>query len=486
MRERVTPAPQKAFSEVQTGSTATSLFRGEGKPICAFPEVTPATVTRYEQAGPRYTSYPTAPEWTTAFGPTDYADSLAETGRRTGEPLSLYIHIPFCHRMCTFCGCNVVIARDTSRADRYLTHLGQEMQLAANLLGDRRGVSQLHLGGGTPTFLDLGQLSRLWETLGQYFAPLKDAELAVEVNPVFTSVEQIALLRSFGFNRLSIGVQDFDPEVQRAIRRDQTFEQTRDLVTMARNLGFRGINFDLIYGLPLQQPKTWEDTLQRVLEIRPDRIAVYSFAYVPNVRPHQRKLPSQRPDGIAKVQLFRDAYNTLVAAGYRPIGMDHFALPDDELSMAQESGRLWRNFQGYTVKAATEVVAFGTTAISDLQVALTQNTKSLAQYYETVVAGRFATERGLRLSADDRRRRVLITELMCHFAADLGADGLDYFRFEMEELHRLEDEGLLEINDTKLRLTPLGRVFVRNVAMVFDTYLRQKRAGATPTFSLTV
>src|SRR5499433_1946121 len=281
--------------------------------LIGFPEITADTVARYEQPGPRYTSYPTAPEWTPAYGPSDYATSLVQAGQASAEPLSIYIHIPFCRRMCTFCGCNVVIARDNSRADRYVTHVGEEIRLAAGLLGQRRGVSQLHLGGGTPTFLDLQQLTRLWRTFREHFTPLADAELAIEVNPVFTTVEQIALLREFGFNRISMGVQDFDPEVQQAIRREQTFEQTSNLVAAARKLGFRGINLDLIYGLPLQRDSSWEDTLRQVLAIRPDRLAVYSFAFLPNLRPHQRKLPARRPEGIAKLKLFRSAYNTLLA-----------------------------------------------------------------------------------------------------------------------------------------------------------------------------
>ena len=454
--------------------------------LIGFPEITADTVAHYEQPGPRYTSYPTAPEWTTAYGPSDYAAGLVQAGTAPSEPLSVYIHIPFCRRMCTFCGCNVVIARDNARADRYLTHLGEEMRLAAGLLGQRRGVSQLHLGGGTPTFLDLEQLTRLWEMFREHFTPLPDAELAIEVNPVFTTVEQIALLRRFGFNRISMGVQDFDPAVQQAIHREQTFEQTSSLVAAARKLGFRGINLDLIYGLPLQRESSWEDTLRQVLAIRPDRLAVYSFAFLPNLRPHQRKLPAERPRGIAKLKLFRAAYNTLLAAGYRPIGMDHFALPDDELSLAQASGKLSRNFQGYTVKAASEVVAFGTTAISDLQGAYTQNTKSIARYYESVDAGRFATERGLRLTPDDQRRRGLITQLMCHFAVDLGPDGREYFRAELEDLRRLQDAGLLELNGVGLKLTPLGRVFVRNVAMVFDAHLRMQQVDGARKFSMTV
>jgi oxygen-independent coproporphyrinogen III oxidase len=453
----------------------------------AFPEVTPATIARYEQPGPRYTSYPTAPEWSGAFGPSEYGAKLVEAGRRRAqEPLSLYVHIPFCHRMCTFCGCNVVIARDAQRADAYITHLEREMRLVADLLGKRRRVSQLHLGGGTPTFLNLDQLARLWATLRQYFTPESDAELAVEVNPVFTTVSQLKLLAGLGFNRLSVGVQDFDPEVQQAINRGQTFEQTRDLVAAARELDFRGINIDLIYGLPRQRLDSWQRTLERVLEIRPDRVAVYSFAYVPKLRPHQRKLPPERPHGLEKLQLFGTAYDAFVRSGYRPIGMDHFALPNDELSVAQQRRTLWRNFQGYTVKAATDVIAFGITGISDLQGAYAQNTHSLPRYYEAVSSSRLATEKGITLSDDDRRRRTLITELMCHFCVDLGPDWLRYFAPEAEELRQLEHAGLLSLNGSKLTLTSLGQVFVRNVAMLFDSYLRRQRATACPSYSMTV
>jgi len=353
-------------------------------------------------------------------------------------------------------------------------------------LGKRRQISQLHLGGGTPTFLSEDQLARLWRAIGAHFLIKSDAELAVEVNPVVTSTRQLALLRSFGFNRLSMGVQDFDRDVQEAIERNQSFELTAGMVADARRIGFRGINLDLVYGLPLQTQSKWERTLKRIAEIRPDRIAVYSFAYVPDLKPHQKRLPiEQLPHGEAKLSLFRAAYNAFVDAGYRPIGMDHFALPDDELSIAQDARTLWRNFQGYTIKAATDVIAFGITGISDIQGAYAQNIRPLPQYYRAISGGRFATVRGALLSDDDRRRRAVITDLMCNFWVDLGIDGLDYFQPELEDLLKLEREGLLTVCGPEVELTSVGRVFVRNVAMVFDAYLRRAE-NAPKLFSMTV
>ncbi|HME90042.1 MAG TPA: oxygen-independent coproporphyrinogen III oxidase [Myxococcaceae bacterium] len=455
--------------------------------MSAFPEIDAATVTRYDRPGPRYTSYPTAPEWSDQFGRAEYAQKLVEAGRHAAEPLSLYFHIPFCRQMCTFCGCNVVIARDQSRADNYLECLSKEMEVVAALLGERRSFSQLHFGGGTPTFLSEPQLARLWAMIRKHFQPTPLAELAVEVNPLVTSASQLRLLRSFGFNRLSMGVQDFAPEVQQVIHRPQSFELTSTIVAEARRIGFRGINLDLIYGLPLQRPQTWQRTLEQVLKIRPDRLAVYSFAYVPKMKPHQRKLPQEAmPRGAAKLSLFRNAYNTFVTAGYRPIGMDHFALPEDELAIAQEARTLWRNFQGYTIRSATDVVAFGASSISDVGGAYAQNAHRLADYSASIASSRLATERGIVLSEDDRRRREVITDLMCNFWVDLGAEGAAYFAPELEELRELEDEGLLHIDGSEIQLTPLGRVFVRNVAMVFDAYLRAASGNGQRTFSMAV
>jgi oxygen-independent coproporphyrinogen-3 oxidase len=459
----------------------------DSQPMSTFPEVDATTIARYNQPGPRYTSYPTVPEWSSGFGPAEYAGKLSDAAREgAASPLSLYFHLPFCRHMCAFCGCNVVVTRDSTKADEYLTHLEQELALAAEQLGKRRDISQLHLGGGTPTYLNEAQLARLWKAIRRHFSVRNDAELAVEVNPVVTSSAQLTLLRSFGFNRLSMGVQDFDPDVQQAIERNQSFELTAGMVANARRISFRGINLDLIYGLPLQTQARWERTLKRVLEIRPDRIAAYSFAYVPTMKPHQKRLPTEQlPNGQAKLSLFRSAYNMFVGAGYQPIGMDHFALRDDELAIAQDARTLWRNFQGYTVKAATDVIAFGITGISDVQGAYAQNVRPLPQYYRAISAGRFPTIRGILLSDDDQRRRSVITDLMCNFWVDLGEDGLNYFLPELDDLQDLEREGLLTLRGSEVELSSLGRVFVRNVAMVFDAYLRRAKSAPKP-FSMTV
>lgn len=457
-----------------------------------------ALIQRYDAAGPRYTSYPTAPVWREDFGPTDHAAQLAAAAAHPGDPLSVYAHLPFCEEMCTYCGCNVVITRDHSKADTYLDHLCKELVLAADLLGDRRGLAQLHWGGGTPTFLDERQLERLLRALTDRFTLLPGAEVAVEIDPVVTRESQLRLLRQLGFNRLSLGVQDFDPQVQEAVHRVQSPERTRDVLDLARSLGYGGVNFDLIYGLPYQTLATWERTMERVVALRPDRLAIYSFAFVPEVRPHQKRLPvAALPTGEDKLGLFLLAYRMLTAAGYHAIGMDHFALPEDELALAQERRSLWRNFQGYTVKAAGDVLALGVTGISDVQGAFAQTTRPLSHYYEAVSAGRFATERGVRLTDDDQRRRALITQLMCNFWVDLrGHSGVapnrlheepcdqDYFAPELAQLDGFRADGLLRLADGQLEVTPLGRLFVRNIAMVFDAYL--KHPQARPTFSRTV
>lgn len=446
--------------------------------MSAFPPVTPDVVARYDVPGPRYTSYPTVPEWTEAFTAADYARKLGEAslaGR--GEPLSLYFHIPFCREMCTFCGCNVVVAKNVEKADPYLDHVLREVDLAASLLGERRRFSQLHWGGGTPTFLDEPRLTRLWDGLRRRFAPTEEAEIAIEVDPVVTTRAQLEILRGFGMNRLSMGVQDLDPDVQRAINRVQSFELTRDTLLEARRLGFRGINMDLIYGLPLQRPATWARTLEQVIALRPDRVAVYSFAYLPDLRTHQRRLDGATvPRGADKLALFAQAYDAFVEGGYRPIGMDHFALPDDELAHAQERRALGRNFQGYTVRSAADVVAFGATGISDVAGGYAQSVRPLPRYYAAIAAGRFATERGVELDADDRRRRAVITQIMCNFWADLGPDGPEYFAREIEHLRACEREGLVRVSGREVEITALGRVFVRNVAMIFDAYLRRAEA----------
>ncbi len=438
-----------------------------------FPPVSEETLRRYDVPAPRYTSYPTVPAWTDRVGPAAFAAALARASQRPAAPLSTYLHIPFCRERCAFCGCNVVVTRSRDKADRYLDTLTREMDTVADLLGERRSLSQIHWGGGTPTFLDERQIETLWMAITRHFRVLPDAEVAIEIDPVVTSRSQLELLRKLGFNRLSVGVQDLDPRVQKSIDRVQSVEETRAALDHARALGFKGINFDLIYGLPLQTPKTWQRTLEQILEMRPDRLAVYSFAHVPDVRPNQKRLPvAGIPRGAEKLELFRLAWEALTGAGYQQIGMDHFAVPEDELALAQSRRALGRNFQGYTVQAATEVVAFGASAISDIGGVFAQNAHGLPRYQGAVNQGELAVERGIELTADDVQRRAIISQLMCNFWVDLR--GVPGFQPELARLSELEREGLVQVRGREIELTPLGRIFVRNVATVFDAYLERQ------------
>lgn len=452
----------------------------------SFLEISAEQLSALDVQGPRYTSYPTVADWTETFDERRHVERLhAARDAGAAEPLSLYVHIPFCRQRCTFCGCNVVVAQDSARADEYLDHLIREMELVAAALGERRTLSQIHWGGGTPTFLSEAQIARLYGKIVEYFTPLSDAEIAIEIDPVETSLEQIRLLAKLGFNRMSLGVQDFDPSVQEAIARVQTVEETKKVLDEARAAGFASVSFDLIYGLPRQTIDSWKKTIAEVIALRPDRVAMYSFAFVPQVRPHQRRLPiAELPRATDKLELFRAAFEAFTAAGYVQIGMDHFALPEDELARARGEGRLGRNFQGYTVKSASDVIAFGVSAISDLQGAYAQNVQALRQYYARIDEGRLATERGIALDADDRRRRDLIRELMCNFSADLGSDGASYYAQELVRLREKEEQGLVRRCGSKLELTELGQVFARNVAMIFDARLAAHAGEAR--FSRTV
>ena len=445
-----------------------------------FPPVSEETLRRYDVPAPRYTSYPTVPAWTNRIGPAAFAAALERASKTPDAPLSTYVHIPFCRERCAFCGCNVVVTRSRDKAEFYLETLAREIDTIAELLGQRRSLSQIHWGGGTPTFLDEKQIEALWSSITRRFQVLPDAEVAIEIDPVVTSRSQLQVLRRLGFNRISVGVQDLDPRVQKAIDRVQSVEETRAALDHARALGFKGINFDLIYGLPFQTPETWKKTLEQVIEMRPDRLAVYSFAHVPDVRPNQRRLPVMGiPKGGEKLELFRLAWEALTGAGYQQIGMDHFAVPEDELARAQSRRALGRNFQGYTVQAATEVVAFGVSAISDIGGIYAQSPHSLPRYYEAVNRGELAVERGAVLSADDVQRRSIISQLMCNFWADLG--GVPGFDRELERLAGPELEGLVEVHRREIEITPLGRIFVRNVATVFDAYLETQQQSFSRT-----
>jgi oxygen-independent coproporphyrinogen-3 oxidase len=455
-------------------------------PPARFPAITPEQVARLDVAAPRYTSYPTVPVWGDDFGHDAYAAALARAAT-VDAPLSLYVHIPFCREMCTYCGCNVIISRDPAKRDRYLDNVDRELALVASHLGARRNVARIHLGGGTPTSMDEAQLERLYRSIADRFTILPDAELALEIDPAVTTRGQLALLRQLGWRRISMGVQDFDPLVQRAVNRVQSVAETRQMVDGARDLGFDSVNLDLIYGLPHQLPVTMVRSMRKVVELRPDRISMFSFAYVPQLKPHQRRLPmAHLATGFAKLELFRAAHDTLAEAGYLAIGMDHFALPSDELAIAQREGRLHRDFQGYTVRAAAaDTVAFGVSSISAIGGAYAQNSKSLQRYENALAHERLPIELGHQLTEDDEARRALIGTLMCNLEVDLGPDAATVFADELARLPPLEAEGLCVRDGNVVRLTALGRVFARNVASVFDAYLHAAPPDK-PTFSRTV
>lgn len=451
---------------------------------------------RYDRPGPRYTSYPTAPVWSDAFGPDDYAERLRAAGR-SDAPLSLYVHIPYCESLCWYCACSVVITQDKDKGRRYVDTLLQEADLVKAQLGDdcTRRVVQHHWGGGTPTFLPPEQCERLFEGLCARF-PLQDgAEVSIEVDPRVTDRAHLEALARAGFHRISMGVQDFDPTVQKAIHREQSFEMTRALVEQARELGFDSVNLDLVYGLPHQSLDGFTATLERVAELRPDRIACYSYAHVPWLKAHQKLLPTDAlPSGADKQALFRLAWQHLVAAGMEPIGMDHFAAADDELAVAARAGRLHRNFMGYTTRPADDMLSFGVTAIGEVDAAFTQNLKEVSAWREAVERGQLPTQRGLRRSADDEARRSIILDLMCRFRLSFDDHGgraafTERYRDELARLRPLADDGLLELDEHGIVVTPPGRALIRNLAMAFDAYLPRKEDGDrddTPRFSRTV
>jgi oxygen-independent coproporphyrinogen III oxidase len=451
-------------------------------------------IRKYDRPGPRYTSYPTAPEWTDAFGPAQFEQHLAAADGQKG-PLSIYVHIPFCREMCRFCGCNVVATHDRSRADAYLDVLEKELELVARRLPNRRTVTQLHWGGGTPTFLDERQLTRCHDLIARHFEFARDGEKAIEIDPAITTRSQIDRLAELGFNRISMGVQDFDPRVQETVGRIQGEKETADLVQAARDNGFKGVNLDLIYGLPYQTPDTWKSTLSRILAIHPDRLAVFGFAYVPWVKPHQRLLPEAAlPKTSERVALFLAAVEAFTGNGYRLIGLDHFALESDEMARAQDEGVLTRNFQGYTVRPADDTIAVGMTSISDIGGCYAQNAHRLKDWAEMVEAGKLPVAKGASVTADDVMRRFVINRVMCLLRLDLREVAERFgpaARAAIEEsmrpgLPELVEDGLVTFDGEVLRVTPLGQLLVRNVAMMFDAYLPKHAKDKKPTFSRTV
>jgi oxygen-independent coproporphyrinogen-3 oxidase len=438
---------------------------------------------KYDRPGPRYTSYPTAPHFAESFGAEPFYDAIVRTNQIEPDTrgLSLYFHLPFCDTLCYFCGCNMIITHNPKRIDQYLDHLEREIAQVSALLNPERRVEQLHWGGGTPTYLSPDQIARLGQFIRKHFSFRDDAEVSVEIDPRGLERAHLEALRAAGFNRASLGVQDFNHDVQVAVNRVQSFEETNRALETLRELGFSSINLDLIYGLPLQTEETFAETLQTVLNMRADRLAVFSYAHVPWMKKHQNVIPEAKLPGPAmKLRMLKRTIAMLLEAGYVYIGMDHFAKPDDELAVAQREGKLYRNFQGYSTHAHCDLYAFGVSAISMLENVYAQNAKELGHYYKRVSAGRLATSRGYRLSDDDRLRRYVINKLMCDMrlevplvSAAFGIDFMNYFAPALESLRTLAADGLLEMDDTQITISPLGRLLIRNVAMAFDAYLPQ-------------
>lgn len=455
-------------------------------------DVTREMLEKYDLPGPRYTSYPTAPEWSEDFGAAQYEEALKRAAAHPVEPISVYVHLPFCWERCLFCGCNVIISKHPEVSEKYLAYLYKEIGMVTALLGERRMVNQMHWGGGTPTYQSPAQLQQLWDALTQHFTFAPGAEVALEVDPRVTTREQLELLRRLGFNRISMGVQDLDARVQAAVNRHQTEEQTRAIFDNSRELGFGGINIDLIYGLPEQREDTWRRTIEHTIDIRPDRLAVYSYAHLPNMLKHQQKMDHlPRPTGAEKFELFALARKMFLDAGYRAIGMDHFALPTDELSIALDEQRLHRNFMGYTVAPASDMVGLGVSAIGEIAGVYAQNEKRPVKYYEALDAGNLPTMTGIQLTRDDEIRRWTIRQIMCNFIlpfAELrsrfGIEYDSYFPDEEQRLQEYYEEGFLLRREEGLEVLPLGQAFVRNICMVFDAYI--KRPAGFRAFSRTV
>lgn len=439
-------------------------------------------IRRYDLAGPRYTSYPTAMEFDGHVGSFDLFHALRDS-RKAQRPLSLYVHVPFCANICYYCACNKVITKDRGRALPYLQRLEQEIQLIACHLDPAQKVEQLHFGGGTPTFLSHDELRQLMARLRKSFNLLDDdsGDYGIEIDPREADWSTMGLLRELGFNRVSIGLQDLDPAVQRAVNRLQSLEETRAVIDAARTLQFRSINIDLIYGLPRQTPENFARTVDEVIALQPDRLSVFNYAHLPERFMPQRRINSDElPTPAQKLEMFQGTIQQLTAAGYRYIGMDHFALPDDELAIAQEESTLQRNFQGYTTHGHCDLIGLGVSAISQIGDLYCQNSSDLNQYQNALACAQPATHRGLLCNPDDRLRRAVIQQLICHFGLEFArieeafnVDFQGYFADLWPQLQSMAADGLIEIDNEKISVLPAGRLLVRSVCMVFDAYLGQ-------------
>ena len=448
--------------------------------------ISPELLTRFDVSGPRYTSYPTADRFVEAFGEADYIQVLQQRqSGRVGQvpPLSLYVHIPFCESLCYYCACNKIITKHKDRAATYLRYLTKEVILHTQHLGLGQSVSQLHLGGGTPTFMSDAELRQLMTMLRAHFAFVPGGEYSIEVDPRTVDEERLAVLAELGFNRLSFGVQDFDPAVQKAVHRIQPAEQVFQLVDASRRLGFESVNVDLIYGLPMQTTASFDRTLEQIKSLRPDRIALYAYAHLPDrFKPQRRIHADDLPLGGTKVAMLSRSLDALTEAGYVYIGMDHFALPDDALAVAKRQGRLHRNFQGYSTQADSDLIALGVSSIGRVGATYSQNAKTMEEYVDALDQGHFPVVRGLALSRDDLIRRSVIMALMCQGHVQFESIHLAWmvdfktmFAKELTQLEDLQAQGLVQLSETGIQVTPTGWFFVRGVAMLFDRYVQADR-----------
>ena len=436
-------------------------------------------IKKYDIAGPRYTSYPTAVQFTPDFTEQDYR-AQAALSNQSDRDLSLYFHLPFCDTICYYCACNKVITKDRNKADPYLEALHKEIAMQAELFDSSRKVNQLHWGGGTPTFINPQQMTELMQVTRQHFNLHDDdsGEYSIEIDPREVNRESIKLLRDIGFNRMSLGVQDFDPAVQKAVNRIQSEEQTLSALSNAREFGFKSISTDLIYGLPLQTVDSFAVTLQRIIELSPDRISLFNYAHMPELfKPQRRINEADMPGAEIKLSILKQSTEQLIDAGYVYIGMDHFAKPDDELSIAQQQGKLYRNFQGYATHADCDLIGLGITSIGTIHNSFSQNIKTLDEYQSTINSGKLAIFRGVEIDQDDLIRRDVIMQLICHFYLNFSTieakhniEFCDYFSSELKNLATMCEDGLLEVNDQTIKVTDKGRLLIRNICMTFDRY----------------
>ncbi len=441
----------------------------------------PELIKKYDKSGPRYTSYPTAPQFSASYTEQTLKSCIQRSNTEMiPSPLSLYVHIPYCDTICYYCACNKIITKNHTVSNEYLDLLEAEINMIAPLFDADRELEQLHLGGGTPTFLNDEELIRLMRMVEENFKIAENCEMSIEIDPRKVTNETLELLNNIGFNRISLGVQDFDAKVQKAVNRIQSYELVRERLETARKLNIKSINMDLIYGLPFQSVETFEATLDKVIRLKPDRLSIFNYAHLPErFKPQRRINEEDLPSPAEKLKILELTMNKLQKAGYVYIGMDHFALEDDSMVKAQQEGSLQRNFQGYSTHANTDLVAIGVSSIGSIFDSYSQNSSNMDEYREMVTAGKLPIVRGLVMNTDDMIRKQVINQLICHFKLDIkkleaewGIVFKDYFKAEKKELKSMVEEGLLQVNDEAIQVETRGRLLIRNICMVFDNYLK--------------